>query len=36
MVPTPSGKPEKFGEHEGKNQGILSRLEKLGNFTQNA
>ena len=37
MVPTYTGKPgnwENFFQ-SGKSQGILSRLEKSGNFTQN-
>ena len=34
MVPTRTGKPGKT-EGSGKSQGILLRLEKLGNFTQN-
>ena len=40
MVPTGTGKQGKPGKWEGifqsgKSQGILSRLEKSGNFTQN-
>ena len=40
MVPTGTGNQGKPGKWEGifqsgKSQGILSRLEKLGNFTQN-
>ena len=36
MVPTPTGKPGKTGEHfpVRESQGILLRLEKSGNFTQ--
>ena len=37
MVPTGSRKPGKWGGifQSGKSQGILSRFEKSGNFTQN-
>ena len=37
MVPTGTGKSGIMGRHfqSGKSQGILSRLEKSGNFTQN-
>ena len=34
MVPTETGKQEGIFQ-SGKSQGILSRLEKSGNFTQN-
>ena len=37
MVPTRTGKPGKWDTifQSGKSQGILIRLEKSGNFTQN-